>query len=71
MGKLEMDHQETGSKYVDWINLAHKNDQYGALAKTVINLRFHKERRISWPCERLLDSQKRCYMDFIIINFIY
>ena len=44
---IEMDLQEMGGDYWDWMELAQDRDRWRALVSTVMNLRFRKMRGIS------------------------
>jgi len=43
-----MNFRETVYEVVDRIHLGHDKNQSRAFANTVMNLRFHERRRISW-----------------------
>jgi hypothetical protein len=48
------------------MHLAQHRDQWQALVNTVINLVFHKRRRISWLAKWLWASQGLCSMEYLV-----
>jgi hypothetical protein len=63
--------KETGSRGVDWINLALDRDQWRCLVNTVMNLGLHKMLGNSSVSERLAASHGGlCSIELVTSHFI-
>ena len=56
---IKMDLQEVGRGCGDWMELAQDRDRWRTLVSTVMNLGFHKMRRISWLASKPVSFSRR------------